>query len=150
MIRLKAILKEIQDRRDIEMVSGVAEILRGVDDMGNRMRLAKQMIDKFNSEGVKYNRFQFLDACGITGLDEADSPTERTRRYNRRHPKKVKAYLRSTVNDRVARNRDRAKAVKKHGEAKMKNHDVHHTDGKPQNGNWRLARKDHGPGLKDK
>lgn len=76
-------------------------------------------------------------------VDEAESSTERVRRYYKRHPEKVRAYLRKTVKDRVARNRDRAKAVKKHGKAKMKNHDVHHPNG-AQNGNWRLAKKDHG------
>ena len=77
-------------------------------------------------------------------LDErAKSSTERVRRYYKRHPEKVRKYLRDTVKDRVARNRDRKKAVKKHGKAKMKNHDVHHPNG-PNGGSWRLARKDHG------
>ena len=84
----------------------------------------------------------------LSTLSEADSPTERTRRYNRRHPEKVKQYLRKTVDDRVARNKDRKKAVAKYGEAKMKNHDVHHPNG-PSKGNWRLAKKDHGPDKKE-
>jgi len=74
---------------------------------------------------------------------EAQSSTERVRKYYKRHPEKVKAYLRKTVDDRVARNRDRAKAIKKYGKEKMKNHDVHHPNG-AQNGNWKLAKKDHG------
>jgi hypothetical protein len=76
-------------------------------------------------------------------VDEADSSTERVRRYYKRHPKKVSKYLKDTVHDRVARNRDRRKAVKKHGKSKMKNHDVHHPKG-PNGGSWRLAKKDHG------
>lgn len=76
-------------------------------------------------------------------VDEADSSTERVRRYYKRHPKKVSKYLKDTVQDRVARNRDRRKAVKKHGKSKMKNHDVHHPKG-PNGGSWRLAKKDHG------
>jgi hypothetical protein len=76
-------------------------------------------------------------------LDEAESSTERVRKYYRKHPEKVRKYLKDTVKDRVARNRDRRKAVKKHGESKMKNHDVHHPNG-PQNGGARLAKKDHG------
>lgn len=75
--------------------------------------------------------------------NEALSSTERMRRYNRKHPQKVRQYLKKTQNDRVARNRDRKKAVKKYGKSKMKNHDVHHPNG-AQNGNWKLARKDHG------
>lgn len=81
-------------------------------------------------------------------LDEkAKSSTERVRRYYKRHPEKVRKYLRDTQDDRVQRNKDRAKAVKKHGKAKMKNHDVHHPNG-PGNG-WRLAKKDHGRDKKD-
>ena len=49
---------------------------------------------------------------------EAMSSTERMRRYNKRHPEKVRKYLKDTVKDRVARNRDRAKAIKKHGKRK--------------------------------
>lgn len=82
-------------------------------------------------------------------LIEADSSTERVRRYYRRHPGKVKAYLRKTQDDRVARNRDRRKAVKKYGERKMAKHDVHHF-GKPTTSRWKLSRKDHGPGQKGK
>jgi hypothetical protein len=81
-------------------------------------------------------------------LDEkAKSSTERVRRYYKRHPEKVKKYLRDTVKERSQRNKDRQKAVKKHGKAKMKNHDVHHPNG-PGNG-WRLAKKDHGRDKKD-
>jgi len=81
-------------------------------------------------------------------VSEAESSTERVRKYYKRHPEKVKAYLRKTVDDRVARNRDRAKAIKKYGESKMKNHDVHHPNG-AQNGNWKLAKKDHGRDKKN-
>lgn len=82
-------------------------------------------------------------------VSEAKSSTERVRKYYRKNPEKVRAYLRKTVKDRTARNRDRAKAVKKYGKAKMKNHDVHHPNG-AQNGNWRLAKKDHGRDKKKK
>lgn len=80
-------------------------------------------------------------------LNDVNPNTERVRRYYKRHPKKVRQYLRSTVDDRVARNRDRRKAIKKHGKKKMKNHDVHHPDG-PHGGTWKLAKKDHGPDKK--
>lgn len=81
------------------------------------------------------------------GIAEADTSTERVRRYYKRHPKKVTQYLRKTAKDRAARNRDRAKAVKKYGKSKMKNHDVHHPNG-ARNGNWKLADKDHGRDTK--
>lgn len=79
---------------------------------------------------------------------EGETSTERVRKYYKRHPEKVRKYLRDTVKDRVARNRDRRKAVKKHGNTKMKNHDVHHPNG-AQNGNWKLAKKDHGRDKKN-
>jgi hypothetical protein len=82
------------------------------------------------------------------GVSEAKSSTERVRKYYRNNPEKVKKYLRKTVKDRTARNRDRRKAVKKHGKSKMKNHDVHHPKG-PNGGSWRLAKKDHGPDKKN-
>lgn len=87
------------------------------------------------------------DGMGEDILSDAKSSTERVRKYYRKHPEKVKSYLRKTVKDRTARNRDRRKAVKKHGKAKMKNHDVHHPKG-PNGGSWRLAKKDHGPDKK--
>ncbi len=80
--------------------------------------------------------------------DEAMSSTERMRRFNKRHPEKVRKYLKDTVKDRVARNRDRRRAIKKYGKKKMKNHDVHHPNG-AQNGNWKLAKKDHGRDKKN-
>lgn len=81
-------------------------------------------------------------------INDEKSSTERVRRYYRRHPEKVRKYLKKTQDDRVARNRDRAKAVKKYGKKKMKNHDVHHPNG-AKNGNWRLAKKDHGRDKKN-
>ena len=80
--------------------------------------------------------------------NEALSSTERMRRYNRRHPEKVRSYLKKTQDDRVTRNRDRKKAIKRHGKSKMKNHDVHHPNG-TTGGKWQLARKDHGRDKKN-
>jgi ribosomal protein L25 (general stress protein Ctc) len=80
--------------------------------------------------------------------EKGDTSTERVRRYYKRHPEKVKKYLKKTVKDRVARNRDRRKAVQKFGKSKVKNHDVHHPDG-PNGGKWELAPKDHGRDTKD-
>jgi len=150
MIRLIDILRESEQERNQEMVTGVAEILRGVEDLINRKDLAFEMMEKFRKEGVPFQKQQFLSMCGIPTerIEEADSPTERTRRYNRKNKKKVRAYLKNTQDDRVARNRDRAKAVKKNGKAKMKNKDVHHPDG-PHGGSWRSVKKDHGPDKKN-
>jgi hypothetical protein len=80
--------------------------------------------------------------------EKPKSSTERVRRYYKRHPEKVRKHLRDTQDDRVKRNGDRAKAVKKYGKKKMKNHDVHHPKG-VDGGTWRLAKKDHGPDKKN-
>jgi len=80
-------------------------------------------------------------------VSEALSPTERTKRYNERHPKKVLAHLRKTTKDRVERNRARRKAESVHGKAKMKHHDVHHVYGTKKK-ITRIVEKDHGPGHK--
>lgn len=79
--------------------------------------------------------------------EKAKSSTERVRKYYKRHPEKVRKYLKDTVKERSQRNKDRRKAIKKHGKTKMKNHDVHHPNG-PGNG-WRLTKKDHGRDKKD-
>lgn len=103
-------------------------------------------------KGIAGSRFTYPMSSGPDDdyqlKDEAMSSTERMRRFNKRHPEKVRAYLKKTQDDRVARNRDRKKAVEKHGKAKMKNHDVHHPNG-AQNGNWKLAKKDHGRDKKN-
>jgi hypothetical protein len=70
-----------------------------------------------------------------------------TRRYNARHPGKVKAYLRKTTAARVARNSARRKAVKKHGKAYMADKDVHHPNG-TSSSKTRIVKKDHGPDKK--
>lgn len=104
--------------------------------------------DKTDDSGTDVGSDAGGDAGDAGGLEEEKSSTERVRRFYRRHPEKVKKYLRKTTKDRVARNRDRREAIKKHGKAKMKNHDVHHPNG-PNGGSWRLAKKDHGRDKKN-
>jgi len=112
----------------------------------------KKKTDEVKPQNVD-NAFAFPYSLGPEHDDEfinneALSSTERMRRYNKRHPEKVRQYLKKTQDDRVARNRDRKKAVKKYGKTKMKNHDVHHPNG-PHNGGARLVRKDHGRDKKN-
>ena len=76
-------------------------------------------------------------------LEEKETSTARVRKYYKRHPERVRRYLKKTQDDRVIRNRDRRRAIRKHGKAKMKNHDVHHPKG-VNGGKWVLAKKDHG------
>ena len=50
---------------DRDMVVGVAEILRMVNDMGNRKEIADKMMEKFNSENVTFDETEFLKLSGI-------------------------------------------------------------------------------------
>ena len=51
---------------DRDMVVGVAEILRMVDDINNRKQIADAMLRKFKSEDVIHNTKEFLTLCGIS------------------------------------------------------------------------------------
>jgi len=51
---------------DRDMVVGVAEILRMVDDMNNRKEIADAMLRKFKTEDVIHNAEEFLTLCGIS------------------------------------------------------------------------------------
>jgi hypothetical protein len=50
---------------DRDMVVGVAEILRMVDDMNNRKEIAEAMLKKFNNENVIHNVKEFLTLCEL-------------------------------------------------------------------------------------
>ncbi|MFM1756933.1 MAG: hypothetical protein RL621_1920 [Bacteroidota bacterium] len=62
-------IKEVEVRQghenDRDMVTGVAEIIRMVDDMNNRKEIAEAMLRKFKSEDVIHNAKEFLTLCGI-------------------------------------------------------------------------------------
>ena len=81
-------------------------------------------------------------------VTEAMSSTERMRRYNKRHPEKVKNHLKRTQDDRVERNRAHREATKKHGEEYMKDKDVHHPDG-VDGGKTMVVGQDHGRDKKE-
>ena len=50
---------------DRDMVVGVAEILRMIDDINNRKEIAEAMLIKFKSEGVIHNTDEFLTLCDL-------------------------------------------------------------------------------------
>jgi hypothetical protein len=62
-------IKEVEvgqgHENDRDMVTGVAEILRMVDDMNNRKQIADAMLRKFNKEDVIHDVAEFLTLCGI-------------------------------------------------------------------------------------
>ena len=74
MIRLTQLLKENSNKdhsHDRDMVVGVAEIIRMVDDMDNRDKIAIKMMDKFDREKVNYNVEEFIKMCGLNSVSEA-------------------------------------------------------------------------------
>ena len=66
----ESVIKEVEvgqgHENDRDMVVGVAEILRMVDDMNNRKEIAEAMLRKFKSEDVIHNASEFLTLCGIS------------------------------------------------------------------------------------
>lgn len=66
MIKLKDLIKEEYDEHenDRDMVTGVAEILLMVKDKENRKEIADNMVNKFNSENVIFDKDEFLKMCG--------------------------------------------------------------------------------------
>jgi hypothetical protein len=69
MIKLSSLINEVEvgqgHKNDRDMVVGVAEILRMVDDVNNRKDIADAMLRKFKSEDVIHNAAEFLTLCGI-------------------------------------------------------------------------------------
>jgi len=70
MIKLSSLIKEVEvgqgHENDRDMVVGVAEILRMVDDTNNRKEIAEAMLRKFKSEDVIHDADEFLTLCGIS------------------------------------------------------------------------------------
>jgi hypothetical protein len=66
MIKLKDLIKEEynEHNNDRDMVTGVAEILLMVKDKENRKEIADNMVNKFKSENVIFDKDEFLKMCG--------------------------------------------------------------------------------------
>ena len=69
MIKLSSLINEAEveqgHENDRDMVTGVAEIIRMVNDMNNRKEIADSMLKKFNKEDVIHNVKEFLTLCGL-------------------------------------------------------------------------------------
>lgn len=77
MLRLTHLLKEVEEPNhdfDRDMVVGVAEILRMVDDIDNREEIADRMMDKFDDEDVNYDAEEFMSMSGLVPVNEAETP----------------------------------------------------------------------------
>lgn len=68
MIKLSSLINEAEVEQgyenDRDMVTGVAEILLMVKDKDNRIEIANNMVNKFNSENVIFDKNEFLKMCG--------------------------------------------------------------------------------------
>jgi hypothetical protein len=66
MIKLRDLIKEEynEHENDRDMVTGVAEILLMVKDKQNRKEIADNMVNKFKSENVIFDKDEFLKMCG--------------------------------------------------------------------------------------
>jgi len=121
-------------------------------EMGDSQTTIEDKCKEAYKQGVFY--YPLVHALGTViedeepALDEKETSTARVRRFYKRHPERVRRYLKKTQDDRVIRNRDRQRAIRKHGKSKMKNHDVHHPNG-VNGGKWVLAKKDHGRDRKN-
>ena len=58
-----------------DMVSGIVEILNQIEDKKNRMKVAKNMIQKFKKEGIKFDYDNFLHKCGLSKKTETKEAT---------------------------------------------------------------------------
>lgn len=76
-------------------------------------------------------------------MKEAMSSTERMRRYNKKHPEKVKQNLKKTQDDRVERNKAHNDKTEEYGTELMRNKDVHHPNGVSGTG-VKIVNGDHG------
>ena len=54
---------------DIEMIDGVVDLLLQVEDIENRAKMALQVLNDFENEGVEYDWNVFLERIGLGGPD---------------------------------------------------------------------------------
>lgn len=66
----------LDDTNKNEMLSGIAQILSGVEDIVNRKELAKIEILKLKDEGIEFDVREFLKMCGFnTNMAGIQNPT---------------------------------------------------------------------------
>jgi hypothetical protein len=69
MIKLSNILKEEQPHQK-EMVDGIVEMLRQVEDIENRKTMALDRLADFKKEGIVVDAKEFLQRCGLDSINE--------------------------------------------------------------------------------
>ena len=58
-------IKDLSTRDERQMVTGIAQILRGVKDKENRQSLAERQVKQFKKEGIKFDYDEFFKLCGL-------------------------------------------------------------------------------------
>ena len=58
-------IKDLSTRDERPMVTGIAQILRGVKDKDNRQSLAKKQVKQFKKEGILFDYDEFFKLCGL-------------------------------------------------------------------------------------
>ena len=58
-------IKDLSSRDDKPMITGIAQILRGVKDKENRQSLADKQVKQFKKEGIKFDYSEFFKLCGL-------------------------------------------------------------------------------------
>lgn len=59
-----------QNNNEKEMIDGIVEMLKQVEDKKNRKEMAMDRLRDFRKEGIKVDEKQFLNRCGIKSLEE--------------------------------------------------------------------------------
>jgi hypothetical protein len=59
------------------MVNGIVDIVKQVKDMSNRQSIAKDMIQKFKRENIKFDYDKFLDMCGLKKEKKIEEQVEK-------------------------------------------------------------------------
>ncbi len=54
---------------DEEMINGIVELLNGVEDIENRAKMAIQVLNDFDEQGIEYDYELFLERIGLLGED---------------------------------------------------------------------------------
>lgn len=71
----KKIDKDLGDNQQ-DMVYGIVDIIKKIEDIENRKKIANDMVKKFKEENIKFDYSEFLDMCGIKSKIETKESTD--------------------------------------------------------------------------
>jgi hypothetical protein len=63
------------DQNQQDMVYGIVDIIKKIEDLKNRKSVANDMIKKFEDENIEFNYDEFLEMCGLNKKQETDEQT---------------------------------------------------------------------------